>query len=332
MTSPAPLAGKLADLSSHWGARIAVVPPEKARFSYGLLGQIGLFTVFAIVLASALLLAVRKDCILREDENRYAEAVRTFEAPLFASAANFERCRLDRLSIQMDDQRIMGPAISAALLGLIGMIGTLRLASRRKRFYTGLNDQRPYALYLRPFKVDLASDGAGDVRGEAETAAVAAFWAHGPSIALDNVDEPGVANGAVRIKTDSAIWRDVVVDLGRDAAVVFLDATSVTVSLREEIDLVFAKDALTPNAVIFVLGDKDQRRAVADLLVKLGQQAGLASGAIDPDQPPVLFYRTRTMLASTPSAKRTAQAGDLDRLLKSPDAQTFFANLFRPAQ
>lgn len=328
--SPRPLAAKLADLSKQWGGRIAIVPPEKARLSFGLLGQAALFLAFGLILLGAVLLAVRKDCILPQDENRYSEAIRTFQAPLFASSERFEICRLDRLSFQLpEDSRIMGPALSAALLGLVGLIGTWRLAGRRKRFYAGLNDQRPYALYLRPFKADVANQtGMGDVRGEAETVAVAAFWPYGPSIALDNVDEAGVSNGAIRVKTDHAVWRGIVLDLGKDAALFFLDASSVTLSLRDEIDYVFRKDgSICPDGIVFVLGDKAERRSVGQFLVHLAAEAGLAAGAIDPENPPMLFYKTRTLLAFSPCKARTAQAQHLQRMLKSPDAQTFFAGL-----
>ncbi|MEZ5939602.1 MAG: hypothetical protein R3C52_15490 [Hyphomonadaceae bacterium] len=333
MTSTATTLGaKLSALKARWGDKVEIVSADKARFAYGLLGKIALVAFFALVILGACLLAVRKECVLPQDEYRYAEEIRTFTAPLFASSEGFEACHLDRLHFQLpEDSRIMGPALMAALMGLVGLVGTLTLAGRRKTFYAGADDARPYALYLRTFKSDLANaSGVGDVRGEAETAAVAAFWPVGPSIALDNVDAAGVSNGAVRIKTDHAVWRDVVRDLGSDAAMYFMDASNVSLSLRDEIDYLFTENPdVGRKGVVFILGDVAARASVANFIAGVARNTGRSMDEIDPEAPPAVLFVDGETIRPVPCREKVARVKHLESVLKSDVAKAFFASLSR---
>ena len=333
MTSARPtLASKLEAMRARWGERIRIVEPSKARHGYGLGSHIATLIVASIisllVIGYGVASGMTKSCV-NTTEDAYSP-MRTVQRSLFATPAPTQQCDTSDLSFNATDMdNVPAQVVFGIPIGLAGLVGTLALAGRRRKLYSAAapaaSHPGPYALYLRSFVADTAAhSGLGNVRGEAETIAVEAFAPIGPSVALDNVSNAGVTGGALRIQTDHDIWRDVVKDLGRDAAMMWLDASHTTLSLRDEIGYFFdfANPVCTRGA-LFILGDKATRLSHLDYIRGLVETNGGTFSPFDRDAPPVLLLMAGRQVDNVACKARNAAAADLRKALATPQARIF---------
>ncbi len=335
MTNRTTLASKLEAMRARWGERIRIVEPAKAQHSYGLGSHIatliGASIVSLLVIGYGVASGMTKSCI-NTTEDAYSP-MRTVQRQLFATPAPTQQCDTSDLSFNATDMdNVPAQVVFGIPIGLAGLIGTLTLAGRRRKLYSAAapdaSHPGPYALYLRSFIADTAAhSGLGNVRGEAETIAVEAFAPIGPSVALDNVSNAGVTGGALRIQTDHDIWRDVVKDLGRDAAMMWLDASHTTLSLRDEIGYFFdfANPVCTRGA-LFILGDKATRLSHLDYIKALVETNGGTFAPFDRNSPPVLLLMAGSEVTAIESNAQNATVTHLRKALASGPAQTFLRN------
>lgn len=335
MTRPT-LSQKLDAMRSAWGGRIRIIDPADARHSHGLGAHILTLVIATIVsllvIGYGVASGLSKDCI-NTTEDEYSP-MRTVQRPLFATPAPTQQCDTSALSFNANDmENIPAQVVFGIPIGLVGLVGTLALATRRRKLYasaaTPAEAPGPYALYLRSFVADTsAHSGIGNVRGEAETIAVEAFAPIGPSIALDNVSNAGVSGGALRIQTDHDIWRDVVKDLGRDAAMMWLDASHTTLSLRDEIGYFFDfQNPVCTRGGLFILGDARTRLSHLDYIRGLIEKNGGTFAAFDRSAPPILLLMSGTNVTPVDCKARRATASHLRMALSSPTARSFLAEL-----
>lgn len=335
VTSTTPtLAQKLETMRAKWGDRIRIVEPANAQHGYGLgthIATLILATIVSLlVIGYGVASGMTKSCTnTTEDE---FSPMRIVQRPLFATPAPTQQCDVRDLTFNATDMdSVPAQVLFGIPIGLAGLVGTLALAGRRRKLYSAAapasNPSGPYALYLRSFVADTAShSGLGNVRGEAETIAVEAFAPIGPSIALDNVSNAGVTGGALRIQTDHDIWRDVVKDLGRDAVMMWLDASHTTLSLRDEIGYFFDfENPVCTRGALFILGDRKARLSHLDYIKALVEGNGGAFAPIDRSAPPIMLLMSGRDVTSIACSARNATASHLRDALRSKTAQKFLA-------